>query len=45
MHHKRLLRGMFDQHFKRVHLREDASHAAPRIMREAPKITDNGQNT
>jgi Fe-S cluster biogenesis protein NfuA len=37
MHHKMLLRGMFDQHFKRVHLREDASQAAARIVREATK--------
>jgi hypothetical protein len=33
--HKKLLRGMFDQHFKRVHMREDASQAATRIVREA----------
>jgi hypothetical protein len=25
----------FDQHFKRVHMREDASQAAARIVREA----------
>ena len=34
MHHKKLLRGMFDQHFKRVHMREDANQAAAGIVRE-----------
>jgi hypothetical protein len=33
-----LLDAMFDNHFKRVHMREDASQAAARIVREA---TDN----
>lgn len=32
------LQRQFDQHFKRVHMREDASQSAARIVREA---TDN----
>jgi hypothetical protein len=32
---KKILRAMFDQHFKRIHMREDASQAAARIVREA----------
>lgn len=30
-----LLHGMFSEHFKRVHMREDASQAAARLVREA----------
>ncbi len=30
-----LLRELFNEHFKKVHLREDASQAAVRIVREA----------
>jgi hypothetical protein len=29
------LQRQFDQHFKRIHIREDASQAAARIVREA----------
>lgn len=32
---KVLAKGIFDLHFKTVHLREDASQAAARIVREA----------
>jgi hypothetical protein len=32
------LKGQFQAHFKKVHLREDASQAAARIVREAAKI-------
>jgi hypothetical protein len=32
---KTLARGLFDLHFKLVHLREDASQFAARIVREA----------
>jgi hypothetical protein len=32
---KKMLRGMFDNHFRRVHAKEDASQAAARIVREA----------
>ena len=35
--HKSLIRGIFDLHFKQVHMREDASQAAARIVREATK--------
>jgi hypothetical protein len=35
LHQKALLRRMFDTHFKSVHLREDVSQAAARIVREA----------
>ena len=34
---KRLLRGMFDLHFKRAHLKGDASQATARIVKEATK--------
>jgi len=32
---ERKLQELFDQHFKHVHLREDASQAAARVVREA----------
>ena len=32
---KALMRGMYDLHFRQVHLGEDASQAAARIAREA----------
>lgn len=32
-----LMRGMFDKHFKRVHMRKDESQAAARITREATR--------
>jgi hypothetical protein len=35
--HETLLRAMFDNHFKRIHLKEDTSQAAARIAREATK--------
>jgi hypothetical protein len=33
--HKRELQNLFDQHLRTVHMREDASQAAARIVREA----------
>jgi hypothetical protein len=33
--HQKQLQQAFDSHFKEVHLREDASHAAARIVVEA----------
>ncbi len=33
--HERELRDLFDQHFRTVHMREDFSQAAARIVREA----------
>jgi hypothetical protein len=35
-----VLRKLFDEHFKKVHLREDASQAAARIVREATTEED-----
>jgi hypothetical protein len=32
---KALIRGIYDLHFKLIHMREDASQAAARIVREA----------
>jgi len=32
---REMIQRMFDSHFKEVHLREDASQAAARIVREA----------
>jgi hypothetical protein len=35
LRHKEVMRGLFDKHFKRVHMRKDASQAAARIESEA----------
>jgi hypothetical protein len=32
--HERILKALFDHHFEKVHLREDASQSAARIVRE-----------
>jgi len=34
---KTLVRRMFDNHFRKVHMQEDASQAAARIVKEATK--------
>ncbi len=34
---QQLMNTMFEDHFKRIHMREDASQAAARIVKEATK--------
>ena len=35
LHQKQVLRGMFDHHFQRVHMREDAKQSDARIVKDA----------